>query len=105
MTVELWSATLNPGGPNYEQLREVFGGSRVPLQSATSFPAQLGEEKDVEVYLLDLAALPLNRRAWLLAMVAQKFGVAVSQVEQVAKDGFPIRAADVIVTFNMRAFA
>lgn len=105
MTVELWSATLNPQGPNYEQLKQLFPENRVPLQSAGSIKANLGGEKDVEVYMLDLKALPLNQRSRLLGMVAKKFGVPVYEVEkELNRSGFPIRAADVIVSFSTRAF-
>jgi hypothetical protein len=104
MTVELWRAILNPRGPNYDRLKDVFP-DRVPLKSPKTIKATLGPEKDVPVYMLDFEALPLNQRGRLFGMVAQKFGVSISEVEQVAaKDGFPIREADVIVSFDMRAF-
>jgi hypothetical protein len=105
MTVELWHATLNSSGPNYERLKEIFGEGRVPLKSSQSNKAQLGEEKDVPVYMLDLKALPLNARARLVAMVAKKCDATIAQVEEVMNtQGFPIREADVIVSFDMRAF-
>jgi|SRR5579864_2970861 len=101
---ELWHAILNPSGPNYERLKDIFP-DRVPLKSSQSVKATLGEEKDVPVYMLDLAALPLNRRSALLGLIAKKCGVTVSEVEQVlARDGFPIREADVIVSYDVRAF-
>lgn len=105
MSVELWSAILNPRGPNYERLKDVFSANRVPLKSPKTIMATLGPEKDVPVYLLNFEAMPLNERARLFGMVAQKFGVPISEVEQVAaREGFPIREADVIVSFDMRAF-
>ena len=105
MSTELWHATLNPHGPNYERLKEVFGNGRVPLKSPGTVRAQLGEERGVPVYILDLAALPLNERAQLMAIVAQKTGAPIHVVEEVAtREGFPIREADVIVSYNMRAF-
>ena len=101
---ELWHAILNPSGPNYERLKPIFGDNRVPLKSPRSVNAQLGPEKDVPVYMLDLSALPLNQRSRLLSMIAQKSGVSISVVEQVMQtEGFPIREADVIVSFDMRA--
>jgi len=101
---ELYSAILNPSGPNYERLRKVFDGS-VPLESPHSHLAQLGEEKNVEVYRLNFRAMPLGQRAKLFAIVAASAGVPISIVEGIAaKDGFPIRAADVIVAISMRAF-
>ncbi|HEV2464252.1 MAG TPA: hypothetical protein VGT04_10625 [Acidobacteriaceae bacterium] len=105
MSAELWHAILNPRGPNYERLKAIFPENRVPLQSPGSIKADLGAEKEVEVYMLNLSALPLKQRARLMFMVAQNSGVSVAVVEEVAcEQGFPIRAADVIVSFDLRAF-
>ena len=104
MSNELWSAILNPHGPNYQTWRDVLGSDRVPLKSCAPVPAELGTEPHVEVYLLDLAALTLPQRARLLGFIAQKFGVPVYEAEAtIAKTGFPIRAADVIVAISLRA--
>lgn len=104
MSTELWSAILNPRGPNFERLKDVFP-DRVPLKSSQSIKATLGPEKDVPVYMLDLKALPLNRRAALFSLIARTFGVSIVEVEKtLERDGFPIREADVIVSYDMRAF-
>jgi len=101
---ELFSAILNPAGPNYERLREIFGSQNVPLKSPYSALAHLGPEKDVEVYMLDLRALTLGQRARLLMVVSEKTGVPASVIEaDIEPRGFPIRAADVIVSISMRA--
>jgi hypothetical protein len=101
---ELFSAILNPRGPNYETWQKVLGSETVPLQSPHSVRADIGEEKNVEVYLLNLAAMPLNQRAAVLGFISRSFGVPVFKVEQeIAERGFPIRAADVIVSISMRA--
>jgi hypothetical protein len=101
----LWSATLNPRGPNYERLFEIFGSMNVPLKSPHPEHAQLGPEQDVEVYALDLTSLTLGQRARLLSLVARKSGVPLSVVErEVEPRGFPIRAADVTVSISARAF-
>lgn len=106
VSVELWSAILNPSGPNYHTWLDTLGGNRVPLKSSASIKADLGgKEKDVEVYLLNLAALTLDQRARLLGRMAKTFGVPIYEVEaELNRSGFPIRAADVIVSFDMRAF-
>lgn len=106
MTRQLFiSAILNPSSPNYQSWHAIFGESLVPLKSPTSVRAELGAEKDVEVYLLNLAAMTLRVRARLLHALAQKFGVPVYEVEaDIAKNGMPIRAADVIVSVSLRAF-
>lgn len=84
----------------------IFGANNVPLKSTHSVKATLGDEKDVEVYMLDLSALTLKPRAALLTAVAEKFGVPVYEVEaEIEKTGFPIRAVDVIVSYDARAFA
>lgn len=104
MSTELWNASLNPRGPNYERLKDIFP-SRIPLKSCKSVKATLGEERDVPVYLLDFSAMPINQRARLFGMVATKFGVPVNEVEKTAaSEGFPIREADVIVSYDVRAF-
>lgn len=105
MSVELWSATLNPSGPNYQTWLETLGGTKVPLKSSQSVKAELGPEKDVEVYLLDLRALTLGQKAKLLGRMAATFGVPIYEVEaELNRSGFPIRAVDVIVSFDVRAF-
>lgn len=101
---ELYSAILNPRGPNYQTWHELLGSEKVPLKSCASFTADLGAEKNVELYLLDLRALTLGQRARLLNSVAQKFRQPLYEVEaEIARSGFPIRAADVIVSISMRA--
>lgn len=105
MTVELYSAILRPGGPNYASWREILGTEKVPLKSAAPVKAELGPERNIEVYLLDLAALTLPQRAALLARLAKKFDAPIYEIEkEIEAKGFPIRAADVIVSFSTRAF-
>ena len=104
MTRELYHAILNPRGPNYERLKDIFP-DRVPLKSAKPHAATLGPEKNVPVYMLDFDAMPLTQRARLFGIVAAKFGVPLNEVlKAVAAEGFPIREADVIVSYDVRAF-
>lgn len=101
---DLFSATLNPSGPNYETWMNILGTSVVPLHSPRSVPAALGEEKDVEIYVLNLKAMTLIQRARLVRWVVQKFGVLSPEVEaEMDRWDFPIRAEDVVVTFSTRA--
>ncbi len=105
MSAEMWSAILNPRGPNYNTWHDTLGSDKVPLKSSASVKVALGPEKDVEVYMLDLTAMPLGSRARLVGRMAATFGVPVYEVEgELKRSGFPIRAADVIVSFNLRAF-
>jgi hypothetical protein len=102
---ELFSAILNPSGPNFEEWNQVLGSHRVPLESPELKRATLGEEVDVEVYMVNLKCLTLRQRAKLMYVIATKAQVPVYQVEaEIFRMGLPIRAADVIVSFNMRAF-
>ena len=112
MSVELWSAILNPRGPNYATWKYVLDSERVPLKSPHPVTAELGgnarvvAEGNVEVYLLDLHAMTLAQRARLVGFIANKFDAPIYEVEaEIAAKGFPIRAVDVIVSFDMRAFA
>jgi hypothetical protein len=105
MSAELYSAILNPAGPNYGEWREILGTEKVPLKSAASVNAELGPERNVEVYFLNLPALTLPQRAALLARLAKKFNAPIYEVEkEIDSKGFPIRAADLIVSFSTRAF-
>jgi len=51
---DLYSAILRPSGPNFEYWNQILGSHRVPLESAEVQLMPLGEEKDVEVYMLNL---------------------------------------------------
>jgi hypothetical protein len=104
---EMWQATLNPSSPNFETWLEILRSNRLPLQSATSVSMDLGEEKDIEVYLLNIEALPLPRRAAFLAHIAEAVGEPIYRVEaEIQKHGgFPILAADVIVSPDVRKYA
>lgn len=105
MSAEVWSAILNPDGPNYATWRETLGAEKVPLKSCHPTHATLGTETDVEVYMLDLGAMTLGQRARLVSRIATTFKVTCAEVEaELAKTGFPIRAVDVIVAIDMRAF-
>ena len=101
----LYSAILNPSGPNFEEWNQVLASHRVPLESPETRLLSLDGEKDVEVYMVALKALTLRQRANLSAQIARKSRQTIDDVENVlALYGMPIRAADVIVSFDMRAF-
>ena len=105
MSTELWQAILNPQGPNYQTWLEIFGTNQVPLKNPAEVKAQLHGEGQADVYILDIEALTLPQRARLWSKVAKKFNAPIYEVQaEIAKKGFPIRAADVIVSFDMRAF-
>lgn len=102
---DLWTSKLNPNGPNYDEWARILGNSNVPIISPRWSLAELGGEKNVQVYLLNLRALTLTQRARLVGTLAQKFGAAIYEIEaEINRVGFPIRAADVIVSYSTRAF-
>jgi hypothetical protein len=102
---ELWTCILNSSSANYETWHRIFGEDRVPLQSSRPVRAQLGSETDVEAYMLNLNAMTLRQRANLLSSLAQKFKCPISEIEaELQQRGFPIRAVDVVVSYDMRAF-
>jgi len=103
--VSLYRAMLNPNGPNYQAWLDILGNTNVPLKSAAPVKATLGNEEH-EAYLLNLDGLTLKQKARLLGAMAQKFGVSINEIDaEIRRVGFPIRAVDVIVSYDMRAFA
>lgn len=101
---ELWSATLDPNSPRYKQWSEILGSEIVPLKSPTAFRTKLGDEPD-EVYALDLKAFTPQQTDRLVAFIRNKFGAEEDEVrEELRVRGFPIREADVILAFSLRAF-
>lgn len=102
----LWWASLDHSSPRYRDWYGILNDDRVPLLSPFSTHAQLGEEKDVEVYGLDWQNLDGEQSDRLLNFIAHKFGVTQEEVaKDLDRDGlFPIRAADVTVFYSLRAF-
>ncbi len=103
---DLYRASLNPSGPNFEHWRYVLGThTSVPLKSAHPVMANLEGEGEVECYLVNLDAMTLKQRARLFGFLSEKFHVPVFKIEREFKDrAFPIRAVDVIVSYDMRTF-
>lgn len=100
----LWSATLDPHSPRYEQWKEILGSEIVPLKHPGAFNCKLGDDKE-EVYALDLKAFTPQAIDRLVAFVCQKFKAEEDEVRNELKvNGFPIRDEDVIVAFSLRAF-
>lgn len=104
MARELWWASLNTGSPRYADWHGILDSDRVPLKSPGSGQTRLGEEV-TEVYLLDLAALDEPAKERLCDFLAKKFNATAAQARAgIEQDGMPIRAEDVTVCFDMRAF-
>jgi len=102
---ELWYASLDKSSPRYADWFHVLGTDRVPLRSPSSGRSKLGEET-AEVYLLDWPNLDKQQKSRLLGFLAKKFSADQKEIQaDLDRDGhFPIRAADVYVCFDMRAF-
>jgi len=62
---------LNPSGPNYQAWRAIFGSDSVPLKSDRPVQIDFGGEGKVECYALDIAALPLWKRARLYVRASE----------------------------------
>lgn len=103
---KLWWATLNPRSPRYQEWVRILGmeNAEVPLDSPREFTAQLGEEK-VGVYRLKVTALSNEQVARLVGFLALKFDASAEEImKDLSASGMPIRAADVIVSYSIRAF-
>lgn len=101
---ELWSATLDPNSPRYHHWKEILGSEKVPITSPRAFKTKLGDEED-EVYSLNLRALTPEAFDRLVAFVRENFRAKEDEVRhELLTNGFPIRDADVIVAFSLRAF-
>lgn len=101
----LWWARLSTTSPRYADWRKILDSEEVPLLSPGSHSAKLGEET-TEVYLLDWQSLDGEASERLLEFLANKFGVETKVIEaDLDRDGhFPIRAEDVTISFDVRAF-
>lgn len=106
MSRELWWATLNGRSPRYADWQSVLHEDRIPLRSAQSLNATLeGEPRKQEVYLLDLGRLSEEQLNRLICFCAKKFKATEAEVRDgILHDGFPVRAEDVTIAFDLRCF-
>jgi hypothetical protein len=105
VTRKLWSATLRPSSPRYEQWRKILGSSEVPILNPKPFATQLGPEGLQEVYSLDLHRFNRAQVQRLIDVMVDMFGMKPHEANRVLlTDGFPIRAVDVLVSYYVRAF-
>ncbi len=104
MIEELWQATLDPHSPRHDSWFRILESEKVPLTSPASFETQLGPEK-AEVYRIDVPALTSEQRRRLIEFIGSTFGPKLGDIlDELGKNGFPIRASDVIMSFSLRAF-
>jgi hypothetical protein len=101
---KLWTATLLTSSPRYQDWHAILGSDEVPITNPKPFAVQLGPEL-TEGYSLDLARLDRMQVQRLLAFIVDRFGTKPREAQRVLEsDGFPVRAADVTVCFELRAF-
>ncbi len=104
MSRKLWNAILRPGSPRFSDWSKILGGSEVPITNPKPFMTQLGPES-TEVYSLDIGRLSRDQCARLVDFIVDRFAVKGREARQTLdSDGFPIRAEDVIVSYDLRAF-
>jgi hypothetical protein len=104
MTRKLWTATLVPSSPRYQDWRGILGSDEVPLLNGKPFSTQLGDDTET-VYKLDLERFTREQAERLAAWIVEHFGCTLRTARgELASRGFPIREADVSVSFSMRAF-
>ena len=72
----------------------VFPNGEVPIKGTSSFKAQVEGKGEIEVYLVDLAALSQNEIALILDHLKNRFNNSEAEVEsEIMKSGLPLRAS------------
>ena len=104
MSRKLWSAILCSTSPRFQEWQKILGGTEVPIMNPKPFNIQLGPDS-TEAYKLDLQRFDRYQVQRLLEFIVERFGVKPHEAKLVLeKDGFPIRAEDVRVSYELRAF-
>ena len=105
MARELWWASLDSHSPRYGDWFKILGTDRVLLTHPGEAECNFIGEGKVQAYALALERLTPEQFDRLVAFVAHKFKADRELVsKEVLRDGFPIRAEDVYITYDMRAF-
>ena len=100
----LYTATLVKSSPRYQDWRSILQSDEVPILNPKSTEVRLGTET-TQVYRVDLDRLEKAQLARLLTWIADRFGCKRSAAfAELESNGFPIREADVTVSFDLRAF-
>jgi hypothetical protein len=104
VTRKLWMAHLVKDSPRYREWLHILGSDEVPITNPRPMAAQLGPEL-TEVYKLDLDRFERNQMQRLTDFVMQRFQQPLREVRgTLESEGFPIRACDVTVSYELRAF-
>jgi hypothetical protein len=100
----MWWAHLVSTSPRYSKWQYILGSNEVPLKAPGSFQAALNGIP-TECYALDLEKLSPEQHNRLIEWISKQFSVPVEEVKRdLPTEGFPIRAEDVSVAYDMRAF-
>jgi hypothetical protein len=96
---DVFTATVM--GERAQEFIEVFGTAVVPIQSPVPVIAELGDEGEHKVFMLDLKRLTHEKYDRLVAHVARKFGAPEAAVDVSLRErGLPIKAQDCVVTIH-----
>jgi len=104
MSRKLWMAHLVKSSPRYPDWFGILGADEVPLSNSKPFAVELGGEL-TEAYSLDLERFDRVQTTRLLQFIVEHFGVSArTALQRLESDGFPIRACDVSVSYDVRLF-
>jgi len=103
MAINPTHAHLNTASPRYRDWMRVFRTPMVEIEAPAPIRAELPGLGVQPVYQLKLSALRGDQRARLLDHICTRFGLAIDEVVVgLARDGCPILAEDVAVSFDTR---
>ena len=104
MKNRLYTARLLESSPRYQDWRKILLADEVPLENLKSAEAQLGPEK-VQVYKLNLERMERVQVDRLVEFIVDRFGASKQDARNTLEyEGFCIRAEDVVLTHDLRAF-
>lgn len=101
------TATIRPESPPYRDWLRVFGTDQVPIMLPYPVRGSAPGVESAEFYKLHVPSLTPDQRSRLVEFIAERFGELPSTVEALMDDpehGVPIKAEDVLVSVDARAF-
>ena len=101
----LWWATLRKDSPRYASWHALFPDDEIPLITPRSIRMEFVGEGELHGHLLDFARMSHDQTERLCTFVAALRGGTPGDVAtQIIEHGFPVRAEDVTLGFDMRGF-
>jgi hypothetical protein len=96
---DVFTATVM--GERAQEFIEVFGTPVVPIEFPYAVMAELGDEGEHPVFMLDLKRLTHEKYDRLVAHIMKKFNAPEAAViEALREHGMPIKARDCVVTIH-----